>query len=799
MDKNNCHVKLRNDYITLEKMEQDLDQQLAQCLQQNTAPSAVGSGTCNMRTLESSSRFSYGRTINYVPTHCFTGVQRRIERECGRVRDCCSALSRCSSITTDSSLAKLTQEIRLGMRKRAEDCRKGLPVVPLPLPAGYNQDVGFDPSSTRGGNVNVRFTEVGQSGGYDSDNVEKAVDGNINVHFSPIETNGLNQPEEDVGMVSNPVPNREEYAKVYFNRMSNGQGQSTAQFTKQDGSLILSAKPELSFPDDNMKVIKDGVVMVNVHQGAAHQGPSSVASHEEAFEHALQNTNKYKATMKELNNGDTARETLNSFLRAGQAAEAETPVKVVSSGPVVTVAVASAIPKASGSLRSLQMVNDDDDPANGDIVTSAPVIFVGNENKPEVSHRSGHCVERVMKAQTQKLQQILTMLGENKDSPDMHEIKVLIDEWHNKFRKTVIMAKEKTTEVEISKALENLIKQFDRVNLDLIKSQVNATFGENDYPDDDAAVFDTECDPLLVSEILDAQIRQQEKTEEDGVRKLLFSGGEGSLNVDNPSTIVEKVSDTSKPVSDETIIRDWSNQDYKRELEEYKKEHHINATSQPRNETACDLYMRCRNQMHMAVDSCAWRFANSKILPSLAESAESLLYRAEELCDPAEQPAYEELYELMIKRNSRLRDCLDEKNEKFFATEICLPYSPVDHLIYGSAFLRLLSEEYKQSTDCFRDANLIQEKCSKLRECCPNFDSCRQETMDVNLEQAIISKTARMNEDKQNCLKAKAREAFKNTLRDLLGKGSRETLQKLKRGEMNLDLKRGAQVLARFR
>ncbi|PIO62341.1 hypothetical protein TELCIR_16109 [Teladorsagia circumcincta] len=67
--------------------------------------------------------------------------------------------------------------------------------------------------------------------------------------------------------------------------------------------------------------------------------------------------------------------------------------------------------------------------------------------------------------------------------------------------------------------------------------------------------------------------------------------------------------------------------------------------------------------------------------------------------------------------------------------------------------------------DCYRDANLIQEKCSKLRECCPNFDRCRQETMDINLEQAIISKTARMNEDKQNCLKTKAREAFKNTLR----------------------------------
>ncbi|KAK6018918.1 hypothetical protein OSTOST_15465 [Ostertagia ostertagi] len=155
---------------------------------------------------------------------------------------------------------------------------------------------------------------------------------------------------------------------------------------------------------------------------------------------------------------------------------------------------------------------------------------------------------------------------------------------------------------------------------------------------------------------------------------------------------------------------------------------------------------------------------------------------------------------MMIKRNSRLRDCLDKKNEQFFASSICLPYSPVEHIMYSSAFIRLLSEEYKQSMDCYRDANLIQEKCSKLRECCPNFDSCpSKKTMDINLEQAsFISKTARMNEDKQNCLKTKAREAFKNTLRGIFGKGSREVLQKLKRNEMmNLDLKRGAQVLAR--
>ncbi|KHJ83435.1 hypothetical protein OESDEN_16868 [Oesophagostomum dentatum] len=169
--------------------------------------------------------------------------------------------------------------------------------------------------------------------------------------------------------------------------------------------------------------------------------------------------------------------------------------------------------------------------------------------------------------------------------------------------------------------------------------------------------------------------------------------------------------------------------------------------------------------MHLAVDSCAWRFASSKIISTLAESAESLLYKGDDLCDPTEQPLYEELYELIIKRNSRLRGCLDKKNAAFFATSVCVAYSSSDHVRFNSALLRLLTEDYKHSSQCFRDANLIQEKCTKLRECCPNFDSCRQETLDITLEQAIISKTARLNEDKQNCLKEKAREAFKTTLR----------------------------------
>ncbi|VDN35342.1 unnamed protein product, partial [Cylicostephanus goldi] len=115
---------------------------------------------------------------------------------------------------------------------------------------------------------------------------------------------------------------------------------------------------------------------------------------------------------------------------------------------------------------------------------------------------------------------------------------------------------------------------------------------------------------------------------EDGVEKLILNDGDTTAdsNIDAGSS---KVFVDEKPSAnnDKSGSHEWSNEEYKRELNKYKKKHHINSTNEPRNETSCDLYMRCRNQMHLAVDSCAWRFASGKVLPTLAESAESLLYK----------------------------------------------------------------------------------------------------------------------------------------------------------------------------
>ncbi|VDP04908.1 unnamed protein product [Heligmosomoides polygyrus] len=49
---------------------------------------------CDDRALRSASLFSFGRCIDYVPTNCFMGTEKRIEAKCSKVKECCPALSR---------------------------------------------------------------------------------------------------------------------------------------------------------------------------------------------------------------------------------------------------------------------------------------------------------------------------------------------------------------------------------------------------------------------------------------------------------------------------------------------------------------------------------------------------------------------------------------------------------------------------------------------------------------------------------------------------------------------------------
>uniref|UniRef100_A0A1I7W6S9 Protein CUSTOS n=1 Tax=Heterorhabditis bacteriophora TaxID=37862 RepID=A0A1I7W6S9_HETBA len=104
-------------------------------------------------------------------------------------------------------------------------------------------------------------------------------------------------------------------------------------------------------------------------------------------------------------------------------------------------------------------------------------------------------------------------IQENQQVMEKFQINELIDTWQNNFRKKVVSAKEKAKNKElfysmniypsqIAKALDQLISHFDDVNLQLIKSNINATFTEDEYPHEDAELTANECNPLPIDWVL---------------------------------------------------------------------------------------------------------------------------------------------------------------------------------------------------------------------------------------------------------------------------------------------------------
>ncbi|VDM71508.1 unnamed protein product, partial [Strongylus vulgaris] len=218
-------------------------------------------------------------------------------------------------------------------------------------------------------------------------------------------------------------------------------------------------------------------------------------------------------------------------------------------------------------MHSMEMTDDEDDGDVGsDIVTSSPIILLRkNDSSTKILNRSGNCTLPVAKAQTKKLQVILSLLGEKRDSKDMKEIRKLISKWQNKTR--IVTLEEEARRKEISKALQDLINKFDEVNLEVVK---NAMIDDADGEDDENATIP--CEQLSLIESDDEEnvepkhkfdrILQGVKNEvrdhvviEEGVEKLILTGGDAQadLSIDAGTTNVQ-VDEKSEPMNKESDI-----------------------------------------------------------------------------------------------------------------------------------------------------------------------------------------------------------------------------------------------------
>ncbi|GMT12876.1 hypothetical protein PFISCL1PPCAC_4173, partial [Pristionchus fissidentatus] len=162
LDPKKCYEKLKNDYKLLDHLELELEKQHTACLIEQTVPMTEEQSNgqrCSYHLIQNAPKFSFARTISYVPTNCFTGYEKRLEKECGRLKACCAATNRCHHVLSDSDAAKSLNSTRAEMWKRARGCERGEEIEPLQLAleiAAQNDD---DQTWSPKGNITFRIRD----------------------------------------------------------------------------------------------------------------------------------------------------------------------------------------------------------------------------------------------------------------------------------------------------------------------------------------------------------------------------------------------------------------------------------------------------------------------------------------------------------------------------------------------------------------------------------------------------------------------------------------------------------------
>ncbi|VDM68260.1 unnamed protein product [Strongylus vulgaris] len=167
-------------------------------------------------------------------------------------------LSRCSTIPTQSQLAKSIDESRIKLRKRAKDCENGIQIERLALPVDFTSSQNEDLSAPKG-YITVNFNRAGTEKHGEDGNKDGSGQTNASAKFANRSGHDASANKHQdrgsngdvIGQVSSPVGD-ENYSKVNFPRVASREGGTKKELTDEGGSLSIAGKPELSFPDDNM-------------------------------------------------------------------------------------------------------------------------------------------------------------------------------------------------------------------------------------------------------------------------------------------------------------------------------------------------------------------------------------------------------------------------------------------------------------------------------------------------------------------------------------------------------------------
>ncbi|KAJ1357579.1 hypothetical protein KIN20_015755 [Parelaphostrongylus tenuis] len=449
--------------------KQDYDEEFNKCLMANTKPfSDEQMKICDSDALRSARRFSFGRTITYMPTRCFTGIEIRRKNGCGRVLDCCPAveiirkddeiLEQAAKIT-----CKMLNELSKGRMRGNEHennlpnliilhqttfflwhrMMNGLEIKSLPLPSGY---VPAHPHLARwapSGYVNVHYNGVVK------DRIRKGrefEDGHAKVGFITNDEGNdgrtkFTEPQDDI------VENHGNHTKVL---PSFGLEVTDKPAPALRNKCLYRHACVQRLPEDGRSAVED-----------RHEKDKSVKIHGAVVEQAVKDADQHKETVKKKNTVEAIRKSFDSLLKAEQVlSEVDTTKKAIPSKTVVFGSVEKAEPTASGSVRSLDILTDDIDyQQDAHIVTSAPVIFAANAS--------------------------------------ISEIKEMTDHWHEKVK--LLSENEKATKLEIMNTLAEMIEHFEQVNLQLFNSTKHSAINSTDPRADGVRTFARECSSLVTN------------------------------------------------------------------------------------------------------------------------------------------------------------------------------------------------------------------------------------------------------------------------------------------------------------
>uniref|UniRef100_A0A1I8AD03 CPG4 domain-containing protein n=1 Tax=Steinernema glaseri TaxID=37863 RepID=A0A1I8AD03_9BILA len=791
--KTRCYHLLKPEYEKLDRLERQFESQLLACMTEQVLPlTDDDQAKCDKVLLKRAPKFSFSnRSLDYIPTNCFQG-KKRIDRQCGKLRSCCSSFQGCSDAVATSHLAVAITTMKQAIREIGRTCDQGLDVRAGRQPVFSNDEEGAYKQPT--GNITV---SIHHNGSVSNDQLPIQREGYLHVRFHQQPNDDI-RSNEQLGQVSNPVPlKKDNFTRVTFPKKPNtvpSDSESTT-LTEKEGSLTFESaipprKEQKHFDATTLPPATEDKTPVTSRPQVSEIPPVAARSEPEPKAQPGKPIIEGPAGITQLgqhlnklviqNSGRPKAEHVHDAVESS-----------VSAGPAVSQEPITLIDNSLAELERKEHEHTKTEEIVEDPVTSGAILFISERTTQAVRANAGDSTTPVPRTKlargcgrrrlagvktAENADSINSILSEAGDIPeeDANELKGLFETWYRSIKEKLQEAKKNSTAPILTDAYDHVLRKLDNMS-DKFFGQFNSTdFEDSEYPEDDANISNTICDPTAVD--------PENETKENETLSIASTTEEAT------GLMIEKA-------KNENEVTKWDNEEYKKEIKQFREmsARHRNAMFKEEDRTLskCDHFLRCRHQVTTMLDKCSALQGHQS---AIFQSTESLLNNDEDPCNGENFEDINELYEMVIARNSKLRKCLrkDEialEGEKE-ATCATLVKQKEDTDDIVKAFM---NTTYDSTVACYDTVNVIQERCYQLRDCCPNFDSCRESSHDSENERNILEKTATINANNHQCVREQMRDTLAKLMVDVLQPGAKKITMK-QRLEGKLKLKKNDDI-----